>query len=146
MGRNLEVMRKAAAEYKAAVVEGQVLLLAELVTRATSAVPVATGELRSSAVVSKNGTVASRRKRGRVGRLPTRSLIEIDLRALRPKLGDTLSASWIAKHANIIEGGRRRDRNGRMIGSTQARRGFVGIQLKRIRSYRLRIPKIRRVP
>lgn len=41
------------------------------------------------------------------------------------EMGDTLWISWIAPYANIIDGGRRPDKNGRMIGSEQAPDGWV---------------------
>jgi hypothetical protein len=55
-------------------------------------------------------------------------------------LGDTLYVTWIAAHAAIIEGGRRRDKRGRMIGSEQAPDGFlwpaVETQLSRMDRWR----------
>jgi hypothetical protein len=145
MGRNLDLMKKMGAEYKAAIVEGSVMLLAEIASRATNAAPVATGELQSSLAVSLNHKLISRKKKGRRGRVLSRGNVQADLRALRPKLGDEVMANWLARHANIIEGGRRKDRRGRIIGSQQAPKGFVGIQLKRVRSIRVRIRKLGRV-
>lgn len=55
-------------------------------------------------------------------------------------LGDVVWARWIAPYANIIDGGRRTDRNGRPIGSLQAPDGWVaqGIAVALLRLSRWR--------
>lgn len=50
---------------------------------------------------------------------------EIDAAHADFRLGDTIWHKWIAEHANILEGGRRPDRHGRMIGSEQTPDGAV---------------------
>lgn len=143
MGKNLDLMKKMAREYDAAVVEGGIDLLAQVVVAANEAAPVKTGELKTSMAFSLNNKVMSRTKRGRRGAILRKGQIVSKLRALRPRIGDTPTANWIARHANIIDGGRRKDRRGRFIGSEDAPRGFVKPLVKRVRSFRVRIRRIR---
>ncbi len=82
--------------------------------------PIDTGELRAS--VRPTVGTPSTEEPDTDG--PFQNLTEAELRqaaqlgALSP--GDTFWLSWIAGHAVIIAGGRRADKNGRMIGSLQA--------------------------
>lgn len=50
-------------------------------------------------------------------------------------VGDTLYITWVAAHANIIEGGRRLGSHGRMLGSLQAPDGWVwpGVEVMLVR-------------
>jgi len=82
--------------------------------------PIDTGELRASV----RPTVGTPSDEEPDTQGPFQNLTEAELRqavqlgAMSP--GDTLWLSWIARHATIIAGGRRPDRNGPMIGSNQA--------------------------
>lgn len=87
--------------------------------------PIDTGELRASLRATVGGF--SSEQPNTEGPFTNVSAAEIrqaaQLGALSP--GDLFGLTWIADHAVIIEGGRRADKNGRMIGSNQAPDGWV---------------------
>ncbi|HAX82095.1 MAG TPA: hypothetical protein DCY40_05975 [Actinobacteria bacterium] len=85
--------------------------------------PVATGQLKGSLRLTRNQPSAEEPVERPF--YPVMGDAEVDAVMGEFELGDSLHLRWIAKHANIIEGGRRPDKRGRMIGSEQAPDGFV---------------------
>lgn len=131
MGPNEREMQRAAAANEAFVVAGAlhfmrgVLELSNAGGEGAPPAPIDTGELRGSPRVTVNSP--SREQSPKSGPYPLFAVADLN-RAVQLGgfgLGDILWASWIARHANIIEGGRRMGSHGRMIGSEQAPDGWV---------------------
>lgn len=81
------------------------------------------GELRGSLRVTLNGF--SQEESPSQPFYPLFGEAEVDAALVDFQLGDLIGMAWIARHANIIQGGRRPDRHGRMIGSEQRPDGWV---------------------
>lgn len=128
-GRNRAEMERLASAIEDFVVEGARAAVRTLVQTASvrsggaPGAPVATGELRGSPRVSLNSVSSD--KPAKAAFYPIVGAAEVDQATAALKLGDIVYIKWIAEHANIIEGGRRQDKRGRMIGSIQASGGFV---------------------
>lgn len=127
--RNRREMERLARELRRFAVAGTRQVTRELV-RATTArqgeapgAPVASGEARGSLRL----TLDQPSTEEPVERpfYPVMGDAEVDALFSDFTLGDSVHLRWIARHANILEGGRRPDKRGRMIGSEQAPDGFV---------------------
>lgn len=131
MGPNELLMQRAAAQNEAVVVAGAlafargVLELSNQGGEGAPPAPIDTGELRGSPRVTINSPSTETSKE--TGPFPLFLVADLN-RAVQLGgfgLGDILWLTWIARHANIIEGGRRMGSHGRMIGSEQAPDGWV---------------------
>ena len=95
--------------------------------------PIDTGELRSSprATINSPSTETSSRPYSLVQGSDVRRAAQLG----GMTLGDNHYITWIAAHANIIEGGRRIGSHGRMLGSEQAPDGWVwpGVEVMSLR-------------
>lgn len=102
--------------------------------------PIDTGELRGSVRITIGQTSAEQSSESPPYPLTRPSDVARAVQLGGFDLGDTLYETWIAAHATIIELGRQRDKNGRMIGSEQAPDGWlwpaVETQLSRMDSWR----------
>lgn len=129
-GHNAALGERFKADLRHFVVAGAVHFVQEVVRRnneggeGAPAAPVDKHELRGSPVVTINQPSTDS-----PGTPPLPLLLPADVaRAVQLggfSLGDILWVKWLAEHALIIEGGRRRASNGRMIGSPQAPDGWV---------------------
>ena len=85
--------------------------------------PVDKHELRGSPRITLGSPSSEKSIKGTSHRLRNRADVDAAFSGFR--LGTKIWIKWIAKHANIIEDGRRLSRTGRMIGSKQAPEGWV---------------------
>jgi hypothetical protein len=86
--------------------------------------PIDTRELRSS-VRATVGSPSNESSGGGPYRVRRAGMINRAAQLGGFAVGDTFYLTWTAKHANIIEGGRRMGSHGRMLGSLQAPDGWV---------------------
>lgn len=130
MPRGKRIADDIALGLELAVIDLAIDITAETVDTANKITPVDTGELIGSARVTLN--MPSRDASARPYIPLTGKEIRKSAQLLGMSIGDSLVLTWVAGHALIIEGGRRPDRRGRMIGSEQAPRGFFGVSLKKV--------------
>lgn len=120
---NRQVAAAMAAEMGDFLLAGAIQLAVNVVEANNSGqvpAPIDTGELRAS-VRPTVGTPSNEApdKSGSYSNV-TEAEVRQAITFGAPSPGDTIWLTWIAAHAVIIAGGRRPDRNGRMIGSLQA--------------------------
>lgn len=134
-GSNTATMRRAAAQVEQFVIAGAAYVMEQLVELNNEGgdnappAPIDTQNLRGSLRITV-GTPSREKGEARPVRggdypLTTRREARMAIQNGGFAVGDTLWARWTAPYANIIDGGRRPDKNGRMIGSEQAPDGWV---------------------
>lgn len=94
--------------------------------------PIDRGELRGSPRITVNAP--SEEDSPEDGPWPLLRHVDVarmvQVQGFSPLRGDALYVTWIADHASIIEGGRRLGSHGRMLGSEQAPRGWIGLGIQ----------------
>lgn len=90
--------------------------------------PVDTGELRGSIRFTLNTPSTEKPNPGRRHH-PIPGAVEFDRSIEGFRLGMVIWGKLLARHALIIEGGRRKDKNGREIGSTRAPDGYLWLAI-----------------
>lgn len=129
MPSNAQEMRRMVSQVESFVVAGAVNFMQGVIElnneggEGAPAAPKDTGELRSSPRVTVNEP--SREESSGPGPLLTSAEVARSVQLGGFDIGDILYATWLARHANIIEGGRRLGRHGKMLGSEQAPKGWV---------------------
>jgi hypothetical protein len=134
-GYNEAIMRDAANAVEQFVIAGASFLIEQIVELNNEGgdgappAPVDTRQLRGSLriTVGEPSSEQGERRPVRGGAYPLTSARDArrSLQLAGLTVGDVIWGRWIAPYANIIEEGRRPDRNGRMIGSEQAPDGWV---------------------
>ena len=132
---NQDLMLRAAGDIEAFVIAGAAELAANIVDannagggQATPA-PIDTGQLRGGVRVTINEPSSeegeARPSHARSYPLTSGKDVRKAIQLGGMQVGDTIWERWIAPYANIIEGGRTTDKNGREIGSLDAAEGWV---------------------
>jgi hypothetical protein len=135
-GQNAREMHRMAKALEAYVVRAAKETVHTLVRTATygegraPGVAVAEGELRGSLRITLNNpTTEKPPERSNARFHPIIGAVEVDQALQGLQLGQVIWLVWIARHALIIEGGRRQDKNGRMIGSLRNPVGFLWLAI-----------------
>lgn len=136
---NAEIMMRAAMRLEDFVVAGTAFLASQIVdvnnngADGAPPAPKDTGNLRGSVRVTAGAPSSEegvrRPKHSESYPLTTEADVRRAMQLAGFSVGDILWERWVAPYANIIEGGRTVDKNGRPIGSLKAPDGWVHLAI-----------------
>lgn len=110
------------------VAEAEKAVVRRLVRTATRRIPVDTGQARGNVVVTVGVPTIREPVELPFYPVPGDPMVDAALAGLDP--GKPVFVTWTARHAAILEGGRRVGPSGRILGSLQAPDGFLRLSLE----------------